>query len=1259
MSLFDSLNAIKKKAAAIGSTAFGVLTKPLGVSVAQKVATPIAKSIISNPPSLTVKMPPLISSVKTPPPTQAPLVSSLNRNAANLIKGTTKAIAPESYKRVADASKSGSTGRQILAGAQLAPGIVQEALLQPAVRTGTQLVRSVITGGKDKGFQPTGPVSQFFLGKNRLQSMPDELKEYPELGYKLAQNLPQVRDLPKNDPRRIGASVLGVGLGGAFAGWLKALDVEPGAGAPKKLLKEGVEKLAKEGAEKLVKESAENAVTQIGKHGSFEDFVSKYGVQRIEEPNVPTSFDKPQGLYTTPSNVKSPHTDLGGAKSDFVINPNAKEVVVDTSGIALKPRGIDQMATNLVWLRQNLPEAASLIRDKQMPELKKMFSSEFPDTDWSRYSEIQDMIEGYAGLKARQQGIDIIRGIDKSDPSFSEVVILNKDKVLPLDEAKKLWDSSQSKSSLPESRTLEGIEQATKTPTREASILESAPVRESTDASSRTPNPEQPLPESAPSQVDSSQKTVPYLNIDRLNIPPQAKETVKSEISKLAETSEKVLGKKLSFDEIKKEAAQTSDLWERVIGREQTLKDEALTLNLRQKMSDILTKSQGKVTDEFVDLFKQWKSVSADRARQLGSYRIDADAREFGPIDRLLSILMKQTDEADKVLEAAKKVDFTNQKQVEEFIRSFVKPKVSDWVDLIRYNSMLSSPLTHAVNISSNFQGSALLAPIEKTLTGTLDALRVALTPGTAKRQHLIGEGPAYLKGYVQSVGRASKNFSDVMRGIRPIENLDIRNVPLVMKSKVGRAVEEVLRVPTKLLEAMDQFFVTLTKGGTESALTYKSKKGLSVGNISEKALEEAQYRTFREAPKAGRQGYMLNAVDELTGLINRARNSENPIVSTMARFTVPFINTPMNIFKQGIEYSPLGLATLPGASNKTEQLSKIILGSAAALGVSQLVGADRLTYGEPRDQNKKNEFRDAGMQPYSVKIGNKWFSYQKLHPALAFNFALVSALDNAQKEKKLGDDDVDIILSTFAKHAQFMADQSYVKSIGDLVGTTQGDKERMVQFFSNYPQQLIPFRALQGWITRIVDPVQRRADPEGKRLDKFMQTIMAQIPGLSSKVPARTNAKGEEIRYPNPLINALSPIKVSTENAAASQEMKIKSEIAGKAKERLSKRDMAKEAFKSTFDKIQSLADSGKTAEAKKLLDGLNEEEYSLYKSLKSSKRAKELPVKEAAFYSTYQSIRSLVDSNEIEEAKKLLDTLSDEEYKLYKSMKTKLGDK
>jgi hypothetical protein len=200
------------------------------------------------------------------------------------------------------------------------------------------------------------------------------------------------------------------------------------------------------------KKKPHSLAEEAKKYKTAEEFVASHGVQRIEEAGVSNSFDKPQGLYTTPLNVESPHEYLGGNTTKFGIDPSAKEVTVDTSGFSVNPtkRGVDQMATNLVWLRKALPEIADNIRGKSMNELKDIFSKEFPKTEWGRYTEIQDMIEGYAGMKARSEGIDVIRGISKDDPRFNEVVILNKDKVLTKSQLTDIYNQAHEKSSTPE-----------------------------------------------------------------------------------------------------------------------------------------------------------------------------------------------------------------------------------------------------------------------------------------------------------------------------------------------------------------------------------------------------------------------------------------------------------------------------------------------------------------------------------------------------------------------------------------------------------------------------------------------------------------------------------------------------------------------------------------------------------------------------------------------------------------------------------------
>jgi len=619
-----------------------------------------------------------------------------------------------------------------------------------------------------------------------------------------------------------------------------------------------------------------------------------------------------------------------------------------------------------------------------------------------------------------------------------------------------------------------------------------------------------------------------FYNTKRLNIPEEGKVALNKEIVNTGKLLEETVGKTLSNKEVLNLAENSSKVLDSVVTREQTAEKIAANLKLRQQIAASL--ESGKVDQSFIDLWIKDKAVGEDIARQLQARRIGADPKTASTIDTLLEGIYKINKNADEIAAAAKDVDFTNPEAVAKFYRTFVKPKASDWIDVLRYNSMLSSPTTQLVNIFSNFQGTGILAPIEKTLTGGLDAIKSAITG--APREYYAKEGLEFAKGYYSNLGKAASNFWDVMKGKKLSENIDIFQIPLTAGGK-ARAVENVLNFPSKLLEGADQFFTALTKGGVEKSQAYKIAKG---AKPKETTAEEAAYRLFRRELGSKEEGYVLDLIDFIPKKINEARVSKNPVIKWTAKLSFPFVNTGTNLFKQGIEYGPLGITTLAGNPRKLEQLSKTAIGTSVAIGVAALAASDRITWAEPANADQRNAFRAAGRQPYSVKIGDKWVSYSKLHPVLAWNFALVAATKDSLTNKRLSDDQADTALQIAGKYLNFFADQSYMKQVGNVVSAAKGDELAVTNLISNVPQQFIPFRALMSWVERATDPVQRQADPQGSLLEKQLQTLFAQIPGLAQTVPARLGPDGKPIPNQLPIFNALSPVRVTQENPEYAQ---------------------------------------------------------------------------------------------------------------------------
>lgn len=660
-----------------------------------------------------------------------------------------------------------------------------------------------------------------------------------------------------------------------------------------------------------------------------------------------------------------------------------------------------------------------------------------------------------------------------------------------------------------------------------------------------------PTPESSPSPISDASlsytdKVPPkkdLINLENLGLSDPQKEVARGELDKLAKTSEEIVGKPLTWKEIQKEADSSQRVYADLLTRDDTKEISAQMVNLRNEISADI--QNGRIGPDLQDKLLRLKAYGASQARQLGALGINVTGEEKAGFEGILKALQKEGKSLDDLIKSAGKYDLKDPEQLAKWYRENSGRNFEQVVDMLRYNSMLSSPRTHSVNIFSNLIGSAGIAPIQKAVEGGVDAIVSAVTG--SGRTAFIGEAPAYVKGYVTSLGEATKNFFDTLSGKALGDLPDIYDIPLTEAGTMARKAENVMRLPMRALEAQDQFFKALTKGGERSALLYKVAHGGKVKNIEKTAEAAAQYRLFKQGLKVPEQGKILDAFDSLSGHVLQLRNDKNPFIRTVAKWSIPFVTTASNTAKQMVEYSPIGFATMWGAANKQEQLSKAIMGTAAATGIATLLGSDRLTGAAPKTTEEANRWKAAGIQPWSVKVGDKWYSYQSIHPAIGMNFALITSLDQALKEGKITDKTAEKLWGTAWNTVSFWSDQSYMKAIGDMNRGLSGDSERAASFFANYPKQMIPFRAFQGWLARSMDDVERQVDPNASFFQKQLQTLMRDIPGLSGKLDERLNPKtGEPIKRQSNAFNNISPVRVTTETDEAKQ---IQSEQEAKAK--------------------------------------------------------------------------------------------------------------
>lgn len=667
----------------------------------------------------------------------------------------------------------------------------------------------------------------------------------------------------------------------------------------------------------------------------------------------------------------------------------------------------------------------------------------------------------------------------------------------------------------------------------------------------QTPS-EQVLQTASKSGSRSSQAGL-SVNTNRYNISNDAKQVLTDTVEDLSKDISARTGARLSLDEVSQLADETTNVLRSGRTREATAKAQAAMLNARQKQA-VLAEKVGRgeglspqEQQEMVRLTVAINSTKADLARQLGALRINASPRERSTIDVVLDKIIREVGNADAVTKAASRYDLTDSRQLAEFYRQFVKATPEDWLDKLRYNSMLSSPLTHSRNIFANLSGAGVVAPAQKVFEGTVDAVASALIKGRG-RTRFAGESGSYAKEFLKGITskEARQNFKRTLSGELGDTNVDINELyqlPLATKGFAG-ALDKVLSFTTRLTDAVDQWALTGVRRGETAALNYRNARGVSTQNIATKAEQAAEYRLFRNKLGNDEQGYMLKALDYIPQKVLEASRSKNPVVRIPAKLSFPFTKTPTNVAKQMIEYSPLGLLSVPGNVDKTAQIAKAIMGTTAIATVTATLAAnDALTFALPTNPADRDKFLAEGKQPYSFKIGDKWISYQYLHPAISFNMAAVSSVNDAYRNGKVTEDGLTKLLEGFAGSSRFFVDQSYFKNAQDFLGNFSAEgfsnpATLAAQASANTVSQFIPFRAAATWIKNMVDTTQRKVDTSEDVFEQFRQNVAKNLPWFSNTVEETYNdALGRPLQNTDVLINAISPARVRTAEPSVAQE--------------------------------------------------------------------------------------------------------------------------
>ncbi len=530
-----------------------------------------------------------------------------------------------------------------------------------------------------------------------------------------------------------------------------------------------------------------------------------------------------------------------------------------------------------------------------------------------------------------------------------------------------------------------------------------------------------------------------------------------------------------------------------------------------------------------IEVQKAVSGVKAEAGRALAAQKILA--REIPTEQRALKEMLDALggrDLTEEILAKFKKIDPNDTLAVNKFIRDVGQVTKTQQVYWVWLNSILASPMTHIVNMSSNLARAVLEVPT-KAAQATFE-----LAKGK-NREVFFGEIPHQVFGAVSGLKKGLERGLFVLKeGLSPEMATKLDMGGQFVKPIKGIA-GDVIGLPTRALTAEDEFMKAINGTAEMNSMAYRiaSREGLK-GEAKAERIAELLDRPTKEMFDAVDKFAKETTFQEDLGKTGKAimRLREQMAIGEFKplKWIIPFVKTPTNIAKEAVRYSPLGFidGIRKTGIERTRALAKATVGSMIVAGVALDTVEGNVTGRAPVDADERDAFYREGKQPYSIKVGDKWYSYARLEPfATIFGFTA-----DAVKLAQEGGDPNELATKSIALVAKNFNDKTFMAGISNAINAMHDPERYGSNFVENTLAGFVP--GILNYAGNIEDEFIR--DPNGVK-----ERIQARLPFAREGIVPKRNVWGERIEQAGtPLQRTISPVKsTQVKNDAVDQALK------------------------------------------------------------------------------------------------------------------------
>jgi phage FluMu protein gp41 len=581
---------------------------------------------------------------------------------------------------------------------------------------------------------------------------------------------------------------------------------------------------------------------------------------------------------------------------------------------------------------------------------------------------------------------------------------------------------------------------------------------------------------------------------------------------------------------------QTGEAWnaERALAARQILASSAERLAKLQEIakennSDINLVNLKEAVVKHSEIQAQVSGIASEAGRALRQFRMEAgpEAGYKAALDAMGGREMTQA-----MADAFAKIDFSNPAEVNKFVRDATKATTPDMIYEAWINAILSSPATHAVNITSNAMTFLTKFPELATAAG-IEAGKAAIK-GTP-RERFFGEVPYQAFGTWEGIKSGARkgvwSYMNEMgtEGVSKIETRVQTAIPSKKFNVLGKEIKvggKQVRIPGRLLIAMDEFFKAINYETTKKGLAYRkaNSEGLK-GQAKVERIAELTENPTRDMDKAARDEMLYRVFQKELGATGRAIQTMRYDIPAL-KVILPFLRTPINIAKYGLERTPLNYARIANRVRKGEikggqlsdELARATVGSMVQAAIFESAVEGNITGAGPSDKNERELMYRLGWQPYSIKVGDEYYSYGRFEPAgmvvgLAADAREIwDVLDEQERE--------DLATLIIRATATNLSQKTFLRGISDIMGV-MFDPERHLE---SYTQKLAGSVIPAG-----VAAVEKGVDPELRDAQTVVDVLKSRMPGLSKDLPYRVNLWGDKISREGGMVARIaSPVYTS-----------------------------------------------------------------------------------------------------------------------------------